>query len=98
MNVQPGDMARVVAPYAVNGIGSRVTVVRAAARVEDLGAYRFVCDGAWGQGWVVQGWVRDAFGCQMGPLLVIADRCLRRIDPPEATKDIPRADELRIDA
>lgn len=78
MNVQPGNMARVVAPYAEAGRGAIVSVVRAMLGNERFGdsSYAFQPDC-----WVVQGWVRDEKGGMQGPMLVIFDTCLRRIDP-----------------
>ena len=78
MNVQPGDMARVVAPYCEPGQGAIVSVLRPMLQAEAFGAlsYDFQPDS-----WVVQGWVRDEQGAVQGPILVIYDNCLRRVDP-----------------
>ncbi len=78
MNVQPGDMARVVAPYAAPGVGAVVSVVGPMTR--DL-----VCGVNWYPAtpntWIVQGWVRDEQHRMQGPLLAVGDEFLRRIDP-----------------
>lgn len=79
MNVQQTNLARVVAPYAQPGIGSIVTVLRVAAARERFGPDVYNCSGA--PSWVVQGWVRGESGRTFGPLLCIADECLRPIDP-----------------
>jgi hypothetical protein len=78
MNVQPGDMARVVAPYCEAGRGAIVSVLRPMLGAETFGtsSYAFQPDS-----WVVQGWVRDESGFPQGPQLVIFDNCLRRVDP-----------------
>jgi hypothetical protein len=78
MNVQPTFLARVVAPYAEPGIGTIVTVVRVAAAHEQFGPDSYNCAAT--PSWVVQGWVRNESGRTFGPLLCIADECLRPID------------------
>lgn len=78
MNVQPTDMARIVAPYAAPGVGAVVTVV--APMTSDLHCgvnfYTYAP-----RTWIVQGWVRDERGRMQGPLLAVGDEFLRRIDP-----------------
>lgn len=97
MNVQPTDLARVVAPYAVQGRGAIVTVVCAASDPHWICGQQFISDGR--PAWVVTGFVRRADGFMQGPGLVILDECLRRIDPftgadeGEDLRDIPQAIE-----
>ncbi len=81
MNVRPPLMARVVAPYAEQGIGTVVTVIRAAGAREQFGPDVYHCAAM--PSWVVQGWVRGESGRAFGPLLCIADQCLRPLDPSE---------------
>jgi len=80
MNVQPGNLARVVAPYAEQGRGALVNVIRRAEPpAEEFG--RLQCSVPFDRiVWVVQGFVRDAFGQPRGPLLCIFDHCLKRVD------------------
>ncbi len=80
MNVQPGNLARVVAPYAEQGRGALVNVVRRAEPPrEEFGSLRCAVPHDLVV-WVVQGFVRDASGQMQGPLLCIFDHCLKRVD------------------
>lgn len=78
MNVQPTDMARIVAPYAAPGVGAVVTVV---APMTDHLLCRCNLYAYSPHTWIVQGWVRDEHGRMQGPLLAVGDEFLRRIDP-----------------
>lgn len=92
MNCKPGDLARVVAPYVTPGRGAFVTVVKAA----DRGEYR-AYGSLWeidGPAWVCEGWVRDVDGVVRGPLRIIGDRCLCRVDPGRAEEETPAVAEL----
>jgi hypothetical protein len=78
MNCKPGDLARVVAPYAKPGRGAFVVVRRRARPYECLDGNVFQACNSNG-GWVCDGWVRDSDGGVCGPQLAIADECLRPI-------------------
>ena len=104
MNVKPGDLARVVAPYDKNGRGAFVKVIRAAiGRAHRLGENVFVRTTDL-PAWVVEGWVRGDRNVPVGPQLVIHDRCLRRVDPGKATdetlswKEVPAGKPQEIEA
>lgn len=84
-NVQAGDLARVVAPYAVPGRGAIVKVLRQGAGIEQFGHARYRCDLE--LSWVVEGPVRDELGRVHGSHLCIADECLRKIPPLDETED-----------
>ena len=78
MNVQPGDMARIVAPYAAPGVGAVVSVVSPMTRELRCGVnWYFHTPNTW----IVHGWVLDEQRRMQGPLLAVGDEFLRRIDP-----------------
>lgn len=78
MNVSPGQLARVVAPFHLAGRGAFV-IVRRAYRGE-----QWIGDTHWprfcGPAWICEGFVRyvDTFGRQIviGPAVVLSDACL----------------------
>lgn len=81
MNVEPGDLARVVAPYAMQGRGSFVTIecdARLGTVIENGEVVGYA--GA-EQAWIVSGWIREWRGLAQGPRVIVADCCLRRVDP-----------------
>lgn len=80
MNVKPGDIARVVAPYVIQGRGAIVEVVRLAS-VEDYPRLGFARPS--GSGWLVSGWVRDSSDRLHGHEAIIGDIFLRPLPPPE---------------
>lgn len=84
-NVQPGDLARIVAPYAMAGRGAIVKVLRRGTGIEQFGPTRYRCDLE--LSWVVEGSVRDERGRVHGPNLCIADVCLRKIPPLDETDE-----------
>lgn len=86
-NVQAGDLARVVAPYAMPGRGAIVQVVRRAEEIEFLQGLCYYNPGYRGVGWVVSGWVRNEHHIPRGPELAIADVCLRKIPPLDETDE-----------
>lgn len=82
MNVKPGDLARIVAPYHPNGRGSIVAVIEPAlpdpvGMLSIGGVNYFIL----GNAWVVHGWVKNWKGIAIGPLTVVEDGSLRRIPP-----------------
>lgn len=87
-NVNPGDLARVVAPYAMQGRGAFVTVEHQAKDVEHLDSGTFINCKAPGVSWLCRGWVRGSAGLLMGPLVCIGDHCLRRVDPGQQDDEI----------
>jgi len=96
VNVQPGNLARVLAPYAEPGRGALVNVIRRArAPYEELGNVQCsVPDHL--PVWVVQGFVRDAFGQPRGPLLCIFDHCLKRVDDEDPVDGTSTPRELEV--
>jgi len=80
MNCRPGDLARIVAPYAPSGVGRIVEVVRRAKKFESLGECNFEHNGPT-LGWVCIGSVPQWDGF-VARELVIADECLRPIRNP----------------
>jgi hypothetical protein len=77
MNVKPGDIAMVKAPYVEPGRGAIVEVVRRAGEREWLSGREYRRREGYCVGWVVRGWVRNADGNLRGPELAISDVCLR---------------------
>lgn len=96
-NVKPGDIARVVAPFDIAGRGAIVKVIRPSNGKETLCGIEY--EGG-GSGWVCEGWVRWEGDRRHGPLVAIADNCLRRVDPGTGTDEIllkagkPKANDL----
>ena len=91
MNCKPGDLAYVVAPYAVPGRGRVVTVIRAARYPETLNGFEFYAADPSEPGWVCQGAVPNVNGV-IRTLLVIADCSLRPIlDPGSDATDESKA-------
>jgi hypothetical protein len=89
MNVKPGDLARVVAHYTMNGRGAFVQVVRRLLVEEILEGQSY--GPIHGHPvWVVRGWVRDSNGVIHGPTLGILDSCLRRVDPGDGVDEVLR--------
>ena len=90
MNCKPGDIARIVAPFAPMGVGHVVEVVRRAKEFEWLGACSFRHAGPT-FGWVCAGRVPMEDG-EVLHELVIADECLRPIrDPGDDAVDESKA-------
>lgn len=80
MNVQPGNLAKVVAPYEASGRGALVNVVRRAQWPSEILGTSIYAVSLNQLVWVVQGFVRDEQGHMQGPLLCIFDHCLQRVD------------------
>ena len=87
MNVKPGDLARVVAPYTPNGRGAFVVVERDGTKDD---CKRLYYDESAPYGWLCSGYVRDIEGTLLGPELLIYDECLRHVDPGEGEDQIRR--------
>lgn len=68
----------VVAPYAEPGRGAFVTLVRPSDGVIAINSTRH--DGP-GPAWIVDGWVRTCDLVAVGPRILIAEECLRKVDP-----------------
>lgn len=85
-NVQAGDLARVVAPYAMPGRGAIVKVLR---RLWEPSVLSGVVYDIWPNqvGWVVEGLVRNSEGIVRGPELAIDDECLHKIPPLDETDE-----------
>ncbi len=78
MNVDPGQLARIVEPFHTAGRGAFV-IVRRPWRGERVGEYWFTYGGP---AWVCSGWVHFEGAVRpIGPEVVIADQCLRRVNP-----------------
>lgn len=95
MNVAPGQLARVVAPFELVGRQAFV-IVRRAWRGESVGGYLFTQGG--GPAWVCSGWVRfDGSEEPLGPEVVLSDLCLRRVSPGfrQDRRDVLVAPHLR---
>lgn len=86
MNCKQGDIAVIVAPYALSGRGAIVKVIRPARHRESLMGAEFTL--VYGEfGWVCQGSVTMESGA-VERLTVISDVCLRPIrDPGEDARD-----------
>jgi hypothetical protein len=86
LNCKPGDLAVIVAPYALSGRGSVVKVLRPARHRENLLGAEFTL--VYGEfGWVCQGSVTMESGA-VERLTAISDGCLRPIrDPGEDARD-----------
>lgn len=89
MNVKPGDLARVVAPFVMSGRGAVVRVVRPSHGREDLGDTVF--EGSPRASWVCEGYVRWENGRLKGPLVAIEDQCLRPLPGLDATEEASNA-------
>lgn len=79
MNVSPGQLARVVAPFHLAGRGAFVIVRRAYRGEQWVGGSLFPREFG-GPAWICEGTVRfpDYFGgtIPIGPAVVLADACL----------------------
>jgi hypothetical protein len=89
MNVKPGDLARVVAPFVMSGRGAVVRVVRPSHGKEPLGDTVF--EGSSRASWVCEGYVRWENNRLHGPLIAIEDRCLRPLPGLDATEEASNA-------
>lgn len=94
MRCKPGDVAMVVAPYTWNGRGAIVTVLRVAVSEEvfvnaDGSSTRYLATPNLSFAWVVEGHVMSGDGIMQGPLLAVADECLKPF-PPNLLTDADR--------
>jgi hypothetical protein len=87
MNVKPGDLARVVAPYHAEGRGAFV-VVRGPAIGRDPYPGFSNDTGRWA--WLCDGYVRASRRIE-GPAVVIYDHCLRAVPGLDATEEASNA-------
>lgn len=76
MNVSPGQLARVVAPFHLAGRGAFVVVRRAYRGEQWVGRNWFPGPFA-APAWICEGWVHfEGVGKPIGPAVVIADACI----------------------
>lgn len=88
--LEPGDIAMVKAPYAEQGRGAIVTLVRRAAPGGEWVCGVLYRDFGMTGGWLVSGWVAGDSGVMYGPQLAIAEECLRKLTDDEGEDETLR--------